>query len=186
MDGVSGYLWVNEEAAFDAHCVSVAVGAATQTVTEAFAVDPASRRDATLAGQIALSTPYPDGYGNDTIQIDELAGAVVCIEANGWAGIDEGRARRLSGAGQYVSAYRSVNADMQVVCARGGEIVRVFDPLLYDAEGALEEEAGLPFGHPGQPAPAAFALIERLTGVRLTREWVVDQPHPAYRRDPEV
>jgi hypothetical protein len=29
-------------------------------------------------------------------------------------------------------------------------------------------------------------LIERLTGLRLTREWLVDEPHPAYQRDPDA
>jgi hypothetical protein len=184
MDDVSAYLWVDGEAAFDAHCTSVALGPSIEAVVEAFAVEPDSRTSGTFAQQLDLSAPYPDGFGNDTIQIDPVDGAVVCLEANGWAGVDEGRARVLSAGGVYVSAYRSVNADMQVVCARHGEIIRVFDPLLYDAEGALDEEAGLPFGHPGNPSPAAFALIERLTGVRLTRRLVLEDTHPLYRRDP--
>ncbi|MGN6378998.1 MAG: DUF6461 domain-containing protein [Gaiellales bacterium] len=182
----SAYRWAEHDGVLDAYCVSVSLGVSEDEAADAFAVHPATRRLATYAEQAGLSAPYPDGYGNDTVQIDALDGAVVCVESNGWAGVDDARACRLSAGGCSVAAYRSVNADMQFVFARRGEIIRSFDPLLYDSSGALAEEAGLPFGHPGSPTAAAFALIERLTGAGLTREWLIDQAHPTYLRDPET
>jgi hypothetical protein len=80
--------------------------------------------------------------------------------------------------------YSSVNADARFVHARGGIVIRVFDPLLYEPEGALAEEAGLPFGEPGRSRAAALALVERLTGVQLRRDWLLDIHHPTYRKDP--
>ena len=68
----------------------------------------------------------------------------------------------------------------------GQAVVCVESKLLYESAGALPEEAGLPFGHPGHPAAAGFVLLERLTSIRLTKSWVLDQPHPCYQRDPEA
>lgn len=183
-DLLAAYEWVEGCAELDAYCVAVAVGPDLQAVAEAFGVDPSTTRAATFAGQLELATPYPDGFGNDTVGIDRLGDAVIALQANGWAGVEEARATRVSQAGRYAAVYRSVNADMSLVVARDGGMLRAFDPLLYDAEGALDEEAGLPFGHPGSPGAAAFALLERLTGARLTREWVLENRHPTYRRDP--
>ena len=177
------YEWVDRT--LDAYCITVVTGSVTGEVVEAFAADPATRRPASFAEQHDMSVPYPQGFGTDTVAIDAIGAAVVWIENNGWAGIDTARAQALSRAGGHVAVYRSVNADMRLVVARGGTIDREFDPLLYEDAGALPEEADLPFGHPGSPSAAAFALVERLTSVRLTREWVVDERHPAYRRDPD-
>jgi hypothetical protein len=182
----SSHAWIDRDPVFDAHCVSVVVGSTIEQVVLEFQADPASVRQVTFAEQRDMGMPYPQGFGNDTVQIDSLDDAIVCTEANGWAGVDEHRARALSAHGLHVACYRSVNADMQVVCARSGTLVRSFDPLLYDRAGALPEEAGLPFGEPGASASAAFALVGRLTGIRLTRRWLVDERHPGYRRDPEA
>jgi len=35
-----------------------------------------------------------------------------------------------------------------------------------------------------RPGQASLALIERLTGVEITREWLLDTPHPTYGIDP--
>lgn len=184
-DLLAAYEWVEGCAELDAYCVSVTVGLDMQAVADAFQVDPSTMRPASFAEQRELATPYPDGFGNDTVGIDRLGAAVIALQQNGWAGVEEARGIRLSKSGRYAAAYRSVNADMSLMVAQHGVIERVFDPLLYDADGALEEEAGLPFGHPGSPGVAAFALLERLTGVRLTREWVLEDRHPTYRRNPD-
>ena len=183
-DSSAAYRWVEDDPGFDAFCVSVLLGVSEDEVAEAFAVDRATRRLATFAEQGEMGVPYPEGYGNDTVQIDALGNAVVCIESNGWAGVEGDRARRLPAGGSMVAVYRNVNALMQFMYARQGEIVRSFDPLLYDPAGALDQEAGLPFGHPGSPTAAAFALMEGLTGIPLTRHWLIERAHPAYRRAP--
>ena len=186
MDDLEAYRWMEPGGMPDAYCVSVAVGANVAEVVAAFACELASRRLVTFAQQDQMATPYPEGGGNDTVSIDELGGAVTCAEVNGWAGVSDERACLLSRRGRYISVYRNVNAVMQVLYAGAGEIVRSFDPLLYEPEGAIPEERGLPFGQSGSPAVAQFVLIERLTGVRLTKEWLLDTPHPTYRRDPSV
>jgi hypothetical protein len=185
-DPAAVYGWLEGRAEFDAYCVSVTLGLDGQAVADAFQVDPATMRAATFAEQLELAAPYPDGFGNDTVGIDRLGDAVIALQANGWAGVDEACATLLSQRGRHVGVYRSVNADMQLVVAEAGTILRTFDPLLYDAAGAMDEEAGLPFGHPGRPDVAAFALLERLTGVCLTRDWVLETRHPTYRRNPDL
>jgi hypothetical protein len=176
--------WIAADPAVDAVCITVVPTTDVEAVAAVYGCDPGSRREATLAEQLAMATPYPDGFGNDSVQLDRLGDAVVAVEANGWAGTEDPRPAELSHGGAYVAAFKNVNADMQVVVARDGRVVRRFDALLYDPEGALPEEAGLPFGEPGLAGAAMLALVERPTGVRLTREWVVDAPHPAFRRDP--
>ena len=178
----SDYAWSDRD--LDAYCLTIVVGTDEALVLDAFAVDAGSRRTATFVEQWDMSAP--GGFGNDTVQIAPLGDAIVCIEANGWAGVDEARAGRLSAGGSYAASYRSVNADMLVVVARDGVVTRTFDPLLYDAAGAIPEEAGLPFGEPGRCASAVFALLERLTGVSITRAWLLETPHPCFRRDADA
>ena len=86
----------------------------------------------------------------------------------------------VSRVGRVVVIYQSVNADMAFVLAEGGEVLRYFDPLL-DAPGQgdgdpLPEEVGLPFGGPDEQVwAAAFALLERVTGQRITQEWITNE-----------
>jgi hypothetical protein len=184
-DPWDSYRWVNDVLhELDAYCVTAIEGAWVDRVIDVFACDRGSRRDATFAEQLEMSLPYPEGWGNDTIQIDELEGYVVCMENNGWAGTEEPRPQQLSSGGLYAAVYRNVNAVMQVVVARGGNVQRVFDPLLYDSDGALPEEAGLPFGDPARATAAMWTLLGRVTGLQLSRQWLLAQRHPAYLRDP--
>jgi|1186.fasta_scaffold13606_4 hypothetical protein len=122
----SEYQWVDRDPHFDAHCVSIVTGSAADDVVRGFAAHRASARRVTFAEQRGMGAPSPQGWGNDTVQIDVLDGAVICVEANGWAGIDKNRARMLSAGGLHVATYRSVNADMQVTYARAGALVRSF------------------------------------------------------------
>jgi hypothetical protein len=179
------YRWAQEDDAFDAYCVTVVRGASIDDVIDAFACDRTSRLDAPFAAQRGMSEPYPEGWGNDTVQIDVLDGAVVCLEDNGWAGTEDPRPERLSRSGSYAAVFRNVNAVMQVVVAEAAHIRRRFDPLLYDVEGAIAEEQDLPFGDPELATLAMWVLLERVTGLRLTHDWVLEQHHPAYRRDPD-
>ena len=102
----------------------------------------------------------------------------VVVEGNGFEATTPGTPERLTDAGHRAGViYRSVNADMQFIWARDGRIVRSFDPLLYDLPGlgdVLPEEDGLPFG-PGSPTASSFALLERLTALRLTQELLDDR-----------
>jgi hypothetical protein len=64
--------------------------------------------------------------------------------------------------------------------------VRIFDPLLYESDGAICRRGEAAVGRAELCSAAAFALVERPTGIELTRSWLLDLPHPAYRRDPEL
>ncbi len=178
------YRWVSSDLRMDAFCIAAIPSIDAAVVVDSYACHLDSRRDALFQEQYGMAVPYPEGGGNDTVQIDRLGDVVVAMEANGWAGVEDPRPAELSRGGTYVAVYRNVDALMQVVVARRGRVERTFDPLIYDAEGALPDEAGLPFGEPYGADVAMLALLERLTGVRLTQEWVLEQRHPAYTRDP--
>lgn len=92
-------------------------------------------------------------------------------------------AAQASMAGRLVAIHLSANMDMAFLVAERGEVVRYFDPVLDEpGEGdgdPLPGEDGLPFG--GEHAPvlaASFALMERTTGQRITRNWLLDETPP--------
>jgi hypothetical protein len=89
----------------------------------------------------------------------------------------------VSRVGRVVAIYQSVDADMAFVLAEHGEVLRYFDPLLDGPGGGvgdpLPEEAGLPFGTDGADVwPAAFALLERVSGQAITQAWLIDEDRP--------
>jgi hypothetical protein len=120
-----------------------------------------------------------------------MGDAVVIYEPNGWHCVDDEFAVVLSQGGRYAAYYWNVNAVMRFVFAVDGHIERDFDPLLYDGdrEHALPEELDLPFPsgdtrQPLIPSQASLALLERLTGVEVRREWLLNTQHPTYHIDP--
>jgi hypothetical protein len=113
------------------------------------------------------------------VQVDELDGWTALIEPFGWAGATPEVLARLSDGGRAVNVYWNVNALMHVGWADGGRLVQSFDPLLDDRiDGRTAEEADLPFGDPALALRAAFVLAERLTGVRIERDWLLDRRRP--------
>lgn len=118
------------------------------------------------------------------VQVGALGGWTVLVEPNGYAAGTPDVVARLSSGGTAVSLFWTVNLAMGVVLARDGAVVRSFDPLLYDlgpVGNPLPEEEGLAFGDPeADPRRAALTLLERLTGVRLERRWVLDDPRPTW------
>jgi hypothetical protein len=176
------YGWVSADPLMDAYCIAVVPTADANAVVDAYGCARESRRDVLFAEQSGMAVPYPDGWGNDTVQIDRIEHVVVALENNGWAGTEEPRPQRLSAGGTYAAVYRNVNAVSQVVVARGGELVRQFEPGIGDRDGRLPEELGLPWDDPTLWSASTFALLEKLTAVQLTRSWLLEQPHPAYTR----
>jgi hypothetical protein len=122
------------------------------------------------------------GYGWRSVvaAVDELDGWTVLIEPNGFVGPLPGTLKALSAGGRAASAFWNVNAVMSFSWAIDGQVIRQFDPLLYDADGRLPEEEGLPFGHPGEPRIAAMTLLDRLTGVHIERTWLLDRVRPTF------
>jgi hypothetical protein len=114
------------------------------------------------------------------VQAEQLGDWLVVVEPNGFLTTMPDTVAALSADGAAVSVYWNVNRLMNVVVARDGAVVRRFDPLLFasTAQGEpLAEEAGLVFGQV-EPSPliAALELAERVTGVRIEKEWLLDEP----------
>lgn len=120
------------------------------------------------------------------LQVDTLGERLMLIEPNGWRCTDATIVGRLSTGGRAASVYWNVNALMRFVYADHGEVLRDFDPLLYEPRGALAEEEGLPFGHPGRPGAAAFVLLEQLMSVGISAEWLTAERRPTYWVNPTV
>lgn len=118
------------------------------------------------------------------VQLFEEDGWVMLQEPNGTAGINPSLTERLSRSGSLIALYCGINAELEFRYATGGTLVRVFDPLAWpDGERGdpLPEEADLVFGLPEEqhnPFQQAVVLAERLTGLRLTNEWVLHRPRP--------
>jgi hypothetical protein len=187
----SKYGWLDADASDDltAGCIGVVIGSDGAAVRRVLGTDEEPIADATVGEASRLSQ---SDFGNDLVQIAALGEAVVTFEPNGWHGVDHQVAAALSAGGRYASYFWNVNAVKEFIFAEAGAIRRNFDPLLYDndrqREHALPEELDLPFpseGRPLTPATASLALIERLTGVEITREWLLEGRRSTYRIDPE-
>jgi hypothetical protein len=188
----SKYAWLDGPFLNDdlmAGCLGVIVGADEGWVARCHGVDEASRRLAVVHEAWELSE---SDFGNDLVQISSIGIAVVTYEPNGWHGVQEDIAIALSQRGRYAAYFWNVNAVMRFIFADAGFVRRDFDPLLYDGdrERALPEELDLPFPSGDAvaltPGQASLALIERLTDVEITREWLLETPHPTYRIDPQM
>jgi hypothetical protein len=136
----------------------------------------------TFEGELSLSEAGDrvlDGLDSSrlAVQVDELNGWTTLIEPFGWAGATPEVLARLSASGgRAVNVYWNVNALMHVGWADDGRIIASFDPLLDDRPDDREpEEADLPFGDPRLALRAAFVLVERLTHVRIRRDWLLDR-----------
>jgi Family of unknown function (DUF6461) len=118
------------------------------------------------------------------VQADELGDWLVLVEPNGWLTTLPDTAAALSRGGSLVSVYWNARALMRFVLARDGAVVRAFDPLLYELAPVgdpLPQEQGLVFGDPEtSPRIAAMELAERLTGVRIDRDWLLDTPRRSW------
>ncbi|HEY7937943.1 MAG TPA: DUF6461 domain-containing protein [Candidatus Limnocylindrales bacterium] len=114
-------------------------------------------------------------WGSSIAQLDSIAGWTVVVEPVGWLGSIPEVLLRLAANGRALSAYWNVNAVMNVGVAERGRVIRRFDPLLYDAgDPPLPEELGLPWGV-GQPRACSLALIARLSGVVVERDWLLER-----------
>jgi Family of unknown function (DUF6461) len=139
-------------------------------------------RPMTTVGRVDVARAWAErqdgpNYGC-SIEATTLDGWTVIVESNGYQATLEESLRRLSKGTRAAVVYWSVNMDMSFQWAIDGDVVRHFDPLLYDNPGwqgePLSEEQGLPFATAESQA-AAMACAERLTGVRLTHQFLDDR-----------
>lgn len=117
------------------------------------------------------------------VQLVDREGWLVVVEPNGYWTSQLHVVEALSRHGAAVSVFRNVNAVMEFVLARDGEMVRAFDPLIFDDEEGdpLPEEEGLPFGSDdADPHAMALELARRLTGVAMDRAWLLETAHPTW------
>jgi hypothetical protein len=164
------YEWVDGDRRMEAFCVTVVRDVPVAEVVARFGGEPSTATEAIFEDAMN-GVPDPT-----SILVGELGPGVVVAENNGWWGVDQALAAAVSRGGRLASCYRSVNADMALVHAVDGSLRAAFDPLLDAVPAALEEAAaGLDFGADAVGAPS-FALIERLTGIRVEREWLLDRP----------
>jgi hypothetical protein len=119
-------------------------------------------------------------WGSEITLIDRLADWTVAIQPVGYGTSLPEEVARLSAGGEAASVYWNVNAVMSASFARDGTLLRTFDPLLYDAAGALHEEYGLPFGVAHARA-AALAFMARITGVVIEHDWLLAPRRATYR-----
>jgi hypothetical protein len=109
---------------------------------------------------------------------------VLLVEDNGFHGAQPQVLRRLSrDAVTAASVFWNVNAHSRLSFARDGRLLSMFD-FVVDGPDAGDDPSsvaalrdGLDFGR-GNPRAAALAFLERVSGVRLTADWV-HAAHPA-------
>jgi hypothetical protein len=170
---VSEYAWIDR---VDALTLTLIQGAGLREVGEALGFDWSSERLVTFDD--AFEDLDPEGW-DYPVQVGELDGWTVVVEPNGFLLADEEKLAALSSDGAAVSAFRNINAQSRFILARRGGIVRSFDPVIpdYEPDGEpLPEESGLSFGADGDPTPASLVLLERVTGVPIEEDWLLDRP----------
>ena len=184
----ASYEWVSDDG-FDVYCIYIGVYAApnlVKLVKAAFGIKPETEQLASASEMWKLPDLGDDG--NDAVQIGQIGEAVIAYENNGWTGIDEAVIKEIAPTIS-VSLFRKGNAQTRFIYAKHGVILRSFDPVMYNPEGALAEETALnfrpvtdsPYSGAGNEA-RAFQLMEELTGVRLERDWLLKEKRPAYLR----
>ncbi|MFG1686811.1 DUF6461 domain-containing protein [Nonomuraea sp. NPDC049269] len=112
-----------------------------------------------------------------------VEGGAILIEPNGFAGIQESVTKPLSAGTVIASVFLNVNADQHFVYAADGQVVTRFEPDCPGSRSGTDEdrllahmvELDMPIEDVddddedwGDPIHTAFALAERVTGVRLT------------------
>jgi hypothetical protein len=147
----------------------------------AFSVVERLLPDRTVSEAVDAAFQLDDfAWGSELTLIDRLGDWTVAIQPVGYGTSVPEEVARLSVGGEAASVYWNVNAVMSASIARDGALLRTFDPLLYDAAGALDEEGGLPFGVAHARA-AALAFLARITGVVIARDWLLAPTRPTYR-----
>ena len=166
----------------EAVTVTIVRGLSLREVADELALEEGTRRRLTFADAERLQDPRVDAH---PVQLAELGEAVVVVEPNGYLSVEHDVLAALSRNGDAVSVFRNVNAHMEFAAARSGAVVRSFDPLFGPDDGAegerLPEEEGLPFGdEAADPHALALELAERLTGVRIERDWLLRTPRDTW------
>jgi len=171
---VRDHSWVKQ---MEAVCITVIFRGSRDAVFEALGVDAESEHRATFA-----TAEGEWSEDRDVVQVWRSGEHLVVVEPNGFAGSLLETLLAMVQGRDAASVYWNVNAHMKVVIVDAGEVVREFDPLLYDDGGRpLPEEDGLGFGDSDQDVQdGALNVLERRTGVVLTEEALLRSEHPTF------
>lgn len=177
------YEWVG---GVEAVAVTYVRGLEPRQVGELLRFDWATGRQATFAEAADQQNFDSEQYAVQVEQVESARGSwIILVEPNGYLASLPEAVQALSDAdvAVSVSVYWNVNAQMRFAMYADGILIRSFDPLLPDleAEGKpLAEEEGLQFGGEVDPRAGAMELAERLTGCGISRDWLLDVPHPTW------
>lgn len=173
----TAYAWAEGEWQSLGCCIALAEGLSAEDALGRLVTNPSTGvdRPEVIRGWAEQQQDLPYGTSVEATTID---GWAVIVEPIGYQATLVEPLSRLSENTRVGVVYWSVNADMQFMWAVHGILVRHFDPLLPENTGwtqnPLPEEDGLAFGLP-HPRASALALLERLTGVHLTQEFLDDR-----------
>lgn len=122
----------------------------------------------------------PDPDDAERVVVAEDPGGVVLFTSSGVA---ERYVRALSRGGRLAASYaNTVEGDDHLLVARDGKVVRSYDPYAdeaFDGSAPLPQEAGLDFEN--DTRAASWTLLERLTGIAISEQWLLGGSHPAFR-----
>jgi hypothetical protein len=130
------------------------------------------------------------GQGDDHgwfVQLDTLDGWIAIIEDNGYYGSLDEYLGPLSAGGGAVTLFWNVNGVTRFSQALSGKVSRTFDPTGIDWEDGepLPEEADLDFEDvESDYLGLGLLLMERLTGVTIDGNWVLNRARPIFTIDP--
>ncbi|TQS18679.1 DUF6461 domain-containing protein [Microbispora hainanensis] len=151
--------------------------------------------------------------GGNPMSVAPASPAVMLFEHNGILGTQRDVLRRLSRDGRVCGVYWNVEGDNRLNYAAGGRVLASLDAMFWDEwsgddiavlEPELRAMTELLAGDEDDWRAAAMAVVELVTGVRLTAEWLsgahpyltfqwplaTEPPTPEelaeYRNDPEV
>lgn len=121
--------------------------------------------------------PDPDDF--ERVIVADHGDGVVLLA---WAGVPDEQVTALSRVKGLAATYgNTVEGDDRILVARHGKAVRDFDPFLgqdYKKTAPLPQEKGLDLEH--DTGPASWTLLERLTGIEITQDWLLDDDHPGF------
>jgi Family of unknown function (DUF6461) len=182
MPDISEYDWTEDSEALS---ITLVQGLEDEAVLSQLRLRQISDKPLTFdAAWVELPWPIPNTLWSHA-QVDHLDGWTVVIENNGIGGADPANREALSAAGRAVNVFWNVNGVTSFGYAVGGAILRYFDPSGVDSwedEGEpLPEEVGLDFeDEDANPVAPAILLMQRLTGVTLDGDWVLNTARAIY------
>lgn len=157
------YAWVDQ----DQYSSGYQVVVVTRTTAEA------------VRRTLGLGAPADVEGVDEAVIVAEHSDGVVLFTLFGY--LPQEQVQVLSRGGLAASYSNTVEGDDHILVARDGKVVRSFNPFLgedYVKSDPLPEEKGLDLED--DTWAASWTLLERLTKIHITEEWLFGEDHPAY------